>query len=53
MEIAAQMVSEEYNRALKLGQREVSELAAQGKATNPADLDEILPENGAQVVQEL
>ena len=53
MAIAAQMVSEEYNRALKMGQREVSELTSQGKATNPAVLDDILPENSAQVVQDL
>ena len=53
MEIAAQMVSEEYNRALKMGQREVSELSGQGKATNPGVLDDILPENSAQVVQDL
>ena len=53
METAAQMVTEEYSRALKLGTKEANEFASQGKPTNPAVLDEILPENSAQVVQDL
>ena len=44
---------EEYSRALKLGQKEVAELAAAGKPTNPAVLDEILPEASVEVVVEL
>ena len=44
---------DEYARALKQGQKEVAELAAQGKPTNPAVLDDILPDNSADVVQEL
>lgn len=44
---------DEYARALKQGQREVAELAARGRATSPAVLDELLPENNADVVQDL
>lgn len=44
---------DEYARALKQGQREVAELAARGRATGPAVLDELLPENNADVVQDL
>ena len=44
---------DEYARALKLGQREVAELSARGKSTNPAVLDEILPDNSTNVVQDL
>lgn len=44
---------DEYARALKQGQREVAELAARGRATSPAVLDELLPENSANVVQDL
>ena len=48
-----EMGLDEYAHALKLGQREVAELSARGKSTNPAVLDEILPENSADVVQDL
>ena len=44
---------DEYARALKQGQKEVAELSAQGKPTNPAVLDDILPDNAANVVQDL
>lgn len=53
MEASTEVVLDEYNRALKQGQREVAELAAQGKPTNPAVLDEILPDGNADVVQDL
>ena len=53
MEMPREAVLEEYNRALKQGQREVAELAAQGKSTNPAVLDDILPEGNVDVVQDL
>ena len=44
---------DEYTHALKLGQREVAELSARGKSTNPVVLDEILPDNSTNVVQDL
>ena len=44
---------DEYAHALKQGQREVTELAARGRDTSPAVLDELLPENNADVVQDL
>lgn len=44
---------DEYAHALKLGQREVAELSARGKSTNPVVLDEILPDNSTNVVQDL
>ena len=53
MEMPREAVLEEYNRALKQGQREVAELSAQGKPTNPAVLDEILPDGSANAVQDL
>ena len=39
---------DEYTHALKLGQREVAELSARGKSTNPVVLDEILPDNSTK-----
>ena len=48
-----EMGQDEYTHALKLGQREVAELSARGKSTNPAVLDEILPDNSTNVVQDL
>ena len=53
MEMPREAVLEEYNRALKQGQREVAELSAQGKPTNPAVLDDILPDGSANAVQDL
>ena len=50
MEMPREAVLEEYNRALKQGQREVAELSAQGKPTNPAVLDDILPDGSANAV---
>ncbi len=48
-----EMIREEYNKALRLGQREVSECSSQGKPINPIVLDEILPENSSEVVLDL
>ena len=45
--------TEEYSRALKLGQKEVAELSAAGKPVNPAVLDELLPGAAAEVVVDL
>lgn len=45
--------TEEYSRALKLGQKEVAELSAAGKPVNPAVLDELLPGTAAEVVVDL
>ena len=45
-----QMAMEEYARALKKGQREARELAAEGLREHPLVLDEILPENYPGVV---
>ena len=53
MELSAQTVQEEYLRAMKQGQKEANEYASQGKPTNPAVLDEILPENSPEVVVDL
>ena len=53
MEVRNEVVLDEYNRALKQGQREVAEFTAQGKSTNPAVLDDILPENNTDAVQDL
>ena len=53
MEMMGQPSQDEYVRALKQGTREVNELAGRGKPTNPAVLDEILPENSAEVSVDL
>ena len=45
-----QEAMEEYARALKKGQKEVRELAAEGLREHPLVLDEILPENYPGVV---
>ena len=45
-----QVAMEEYARALKKGQREARELAAEGLREHPLVLDEILPENYPGVV---
>ena len=47
-----QTVLEEYELACKLAQKEIRELTAAGKDTNPAVLDELLPD-GLDVVQEI
>ena len=44
---------DEYGHALKQGKKEVAELASQGRPINPAVLDDILPDNSADVVQDL
>ena len=41
---------DEYGHALKQGKKEVAELASQGRPINPAVLDDILPDNSADVV---
>ena len=45
-----QFATDEYNQALRAGQKEFRELSAAGKPTHPAVLDELLPENGAHTV---
>ena len=41
--MSTQQAREEYNKAQKLGLKEIKECTAAGKPTNPAVLDEILP----------
>ena len=48
-----QTAKDEYLRAMHLGQKEVKELRAAGKSTDPAVLDEILPEASSCSVQEI
>ena len=43
--MSIQLASEEYNQALRKGQKEYRELLMAGKPANPLVLDEILPEN--------
>ena len=45
-----QFATDEYNQALRAGQKEFRELSAAGQPTHPAVLDELLPENGAHTV---
>lgn len=49
----SQAALDEYMRALRAGQREVLELSAAGKSTNPAVLDEVCPDNDRNTVQDL
>ena len=51
--MSIQIAMDEYQQALHQGQKEVKELAAAGKSVNPAVLDDILPENSSDAVQEL
>lgn len=51
--MSVQAVKEEYTQALKLGLKEEAELKALGKATNPAVLDELVPNVDKLTVQEL
>ena len=44
---------EEYAQAVKLGQKEVKELSAQGKQTNPKVLDDILEDRGYDTALDL
>ena len=46
-------VTDEYARALRLGQKEYRELLMAGKAPPPAVLDELLPEMGANATVDL
>ena len=48
-----QVAIEEYDLALKAGQREARELTAEGKNPNPAVLDEILPEGTLDTAQDV
>ena len=48
-----QVAIEEYDLALKAGQREARELTAAGKNPNPAVLDEILPEGTLDTAQDV
>ena len=48
-----QVAIEEYELALRAGQKEARELAAAGKDPNPAVLDALLPEGTPDMVQEV
>ena len=48
-----QEAKSEYQQALRQGQKESKELQAAGKSPNPAVLDDILPENSSDAVQDL
>ena len=48
-----QVAVEEYELALRAGQKEARELAAAGKNPNPAVLDEILPEGTPDMIQDV
>ena len=45
--MALESVTDEYARALRLGQKEYRELLMAGKNPHPEVLDELLPEMGA------
>ena len=45
-----QMATDEYYQALKQGQKEYRELLMSGREPNPLVLDEIRPENSAEIV---
>lgn len=51
--MSVQAVKEEYTQALKLGLKEEAELKALGRDTNPAVLDELVPNVDKLTVQEL
>ena len=48
-----QVAVDEYDLALRAGQKEAKELTAAGKNPNPAVLDEILPEGTPDTAQEV
>ena len=48
-----QVAVDEYDLALRAGQKEAKELTAAGKNPNPAVLDEILPEGSPDTAQEV
>ena len=48
-----QTARDEYALALRQGQKEYRELIMAGRRTSPAVLDEILPENAGETVQEV
>ncbi|MDD6200633.1 MAG: BMP family ABC transporter substrate-binding protein [Firmicutes bacterium] len=48
-----QTARDEYALALRQGQKEYRELIMAGRRTSPAVLDEILPENAGEMVQEV
>lgn len=51
--MSIQVAAEEYAQALRQGQKEYNDLVQAGKSPNPAVLDELLPESGPEIVQEL
>ena len=51
--MSIQVALEEYNQALRKGQKEQRELQAAGKSVHPLVLDEILPENNEYPVNDL
>ena len=51
--MSIQTAADEYNQALRLGQKEYRELLMAGRPPYPVVLDEILPENGSDVVQDI
>ena len=51
--MSTQVALEEYDLALKKGQKEYRELVMSGKAPYPAVLDDILPESGPDAIQEV
>ncbi len=48
-----QLATEEYTEALARGKKEIRDLTAAGKSIRPAVLDDILGEDGSDIVQEL
>ena len=48
--MSIQVAVDEYNLALKQGQKEYRELVMEGRSPNPAVLDDILPENNTDSV---
>ena len=48
-----QTAADEYNQALRQGQKEYRELLMAGRPPYPAVLDDILPENSSDVVQDI
>ena len=51
--MSIQTALDEYNLALKQGQKEYRELVMEGRSPYPAVLDDILPENNTDSVVDL
>ena len=51
--MSVQTAADEYAQALRLGQKEYRELLMEGKNPHPAVLDELLPEDGANVTVDI